>query len=453
MPVILVLLAIAAWQGPPLYTPYEDRPRSAADLPANAGSDLAISPEDWPEWIRKRDAEIRGRLARGDEDSLVYLWLYGTSFTKRPRATAGHLAAIGTGEKAAALLIDRLEDLVAAIASPGANERLQFARSFFAAKRMNPATTAGRDEIKAFLVDARARVIAENQQLVRTAQAARASGDAGAAMTAYATLYRDRGLSSDTRITAGFAVHAALSRLTQARALEGGSVRRAAIVGPGLDFTDKAEGYDFYPEQSIQPFALIDALTGHELATPGELRVSTFDLSPRVNAHLAHAVRRAGAGTAYRLQLPRPVPDPRHDWQPELIAYWRSFGGRIGRPAPPARVPPGMAGVEMRAVDVGPAIVRAIAPHDLNVIVQRQTLAEGERFDLIVATNILVYYDAFDQALALANIASMLRPGGIFLTNYAIAPSASMEALPALTTAVFFDRQGNGDSVFCYRRR
>jgi hypothetical protein len=36
---------------------------------------------------------------------------------------------------------------------------------------------------------------------------------------------------------------------------------------------------------------------------------------------------------------------------------------------------------------------------------------------LIVATNILLYYDVFEQSLALANIAKMLRPGGLFLTN------------------------------------
>ena len=47
----------------------------------------------------------------------------------------------------------------------------------------------------------------------------------------------------------------------------------------------------------------------------------------------------------------------------------------------------------------------------------------------------------------------MLRPGGLFLTNYAVAPSSTMEALPALTTRVFFDQQQNGDTVFVYRRR
>ena len=34
-----------------------------------------------------------------------------------------------------------------------------------------------------------------------------------------------------------------------------------------------------------------------------------------------------------------------------------------------------------------------------------------------IATNVLLYYDVFDQSLALVNIATMLRPGGILLSN------------------------------------
>ena len=81
-------------------------------------------------------------------------------------------------------------------------------------------------------------------------------------------------------------------------------------------------------------------------------------------------------------------------------------------------------------------------------------LAPAARFDLIVATNILVYYDAFDQTLALANVSSMLRPGGFFLVNSPILPSSTMELLDRFTTNVDFDRQRQiGDSLIWYRRR
>ena len=42
----------------------------------------------WPSWVDRHDRDVRARLARGDEDSLVNFWLYGTSFTSHPAALA-----------------------------------------------------------------------------------------------------------------------------------------------------------------------------------------------------------------------------------------------------------------------------------------------------------------------------------------------------------------------------
>src|SRR5437879_12353443 len=39
----------------------------------------------WPAWVKARDAEIRERLARGDEDTVVNFLLFGTSFPQRQR--------------------------------------------------------------------------------------------------------------------------------------------------------------------------------------------------------------------------------------------------------------------------------------------------------------------------------------------------------------------------------
>ena len=58
-----------------------------------------------------------------------------------------------------------------------------------------------------------------------------------------------------------------------------------------------------------------------------------------------------------------------------------------------------------------------MTPVDLNVVTERLDLADGDRFDLIIATNVLLYYDVFEQMMASANIARMLRPGGFLLTN------------------------------------
>ena len=65
-----------------------------ADLPASLrGRDPAAQAAAWPGWVAEHDADIRARLAHGDEDSILNLWLYGTSFTELPRATTRDLAA------------------------------------------------------------------------------------------------------------------------------------------------------------------------------------------------------------------------------------------------------------------------------------------------------------------------------------------------------------------------
>jgi hypothetical protein len=143
-------------------------------------------------------------------------------------------------------------------------------------------------------------------------------------------------VSSDTKLTADFALDKALEAIASKGRLAPQTVRRVAIVGPGLDFTDTAEGYDFYPQQTIQPFALIDSLTRLGLAKPDDLRVTTLDRSPRVNRHLEAARQRALAGEPYVLQLPLTKDDPKHQWHPDLVTYWQRFGDRVGE-APRAR--------------------------------------------------------------------------------------------------------------------
>jgi hypothetical protein len=297
-------------------------------------------------------------------------------------------------------------------------------------------------------------MIADNVRYRRAAESAKRSPDQRAELSTYATLYHDRGLSSDTSIPADFAIDAAIEAMKSKGGLGAGSVKRVALVGPGLDFTDKAEGYDFYPQQTIQPFALMDSLIRAGLSTPDNLRMATLDLSPRVNQHLGSARQRAQAGDPYVVQLPLRETSPAYRPSPDLVAYWQRCGDRIGETVDPIVPPPVAGDVRIRAVRVRPALVLSIVPQDLNIVLERlEPLPSTERFDLIVATNILVYYDAFEQGLALANVASMLRPGGFFLTNYAVSPAPPMEPSASLITNVQWDDQQNGDTLFWYQRR
>ena len=293
-------------------------------------------------------------------------------------------------------------------------------------------------------------MVAENRRN-RTLLTSAAGLEEGARLDAYSRIFDDRGLSSDTSLGVNFAVHLALGALKTTGKIRPGGVRRVAIVGPGLDFVDKAEGHDFYPPQTIQPFAVMDSLFRFDLARHEDLGITTVDVSRRVTQHLEDAVGRAADGTPYVLQLPLEHREPSREWVPDLVQWWERLGSTIGNDVEPLR--PGTdSAIRVRAIRIQPAIVRLITPRELNIVLERLRLSDTDRFDLIIATNVLVYYGRFEQALALANIASMLRPGGFLLTNYVASASESLESAAALSIRVRVDRQGNGDTMLLYER-
>ena len=413
----------------------------------------ALTPADressWDLWVTRRDEEIRGRLARGDEDSIVNFLLFGTTFTSRPRVTSRHFIARDAQVTKLDVVQRRLDDMVAGIGSPGANERLQFARKVIEREGIDPATAAGRHQARLYLEKILIRTVTERDTYDHAVGALVQLDDPIARLHESLRLYRDRGLSTDTRILPNFAVEQALEAIASERTADPGSIRRVAIVGPGLDFIDKAEGYDFYPPQTIQPFGVIDSSIRLGLSKPDDLRVTTFDLSARVNDHIEAAGDRAHAGGSYVLHLP--LKTDVH-WSPELVAYWKRFGDRIGQHAK-STIPPEAGGnVKVRSVRVRPAVVTTIAPRDLNVVLQRlEPLAADERFDLIIATNVLVYYDVFEQSLAVVNVAKMLRSGGLFLINNSV---VGVPAVP-LSMAGYRDVAywpGVPDRMIWYRR-
>ena len=424
--------------------------RVPVELRSSSARDLESA---WTRWATRHNVEIRQRLERGDEDSVVNFWMYGTSFTSRPRATARDIARLPNRDAAEDLLIGRLDDLVKAMASPS-DERVRFARQVVERKGINVGTPAGQEQARIYLVEARARAIAENDRYRQAAQSAKGLSSETALFDALATLYRERGLSSDTSITADFSIERGLEAARDQGRLAPGSVRRLAIIGPGLDFTDKAEGYDFYPLQTIQPFAVLDSLARLGLSASSDVQLTTFDLSPRVNQHLTTARERARAGGAYVLQLPLEPDDAQRQWDPDLVSYWQRFGDRVGGNVAPIPLPAGAKGLRVRAIRVRPDVVASITPYDANIVVEQPASSTvGGPFDLVIATNILVYYDPFEQGLALANIAAMLRPGGMFLTNYAVPSRSPFEPSPSQLAKVFWDKQGNGDTVFGYLKR
>ncbi len=232
--------------------------------------------------------------------------------------TGGDVAKLGPAATRE-LLPRRLNDLLAGTAAPGGNDRLRFVREVIARHGINLNTAAGHDQAWDYMIDLRARAIADNQRYLQAGRSALQLGDDDARQSAFATLLARPGadLSSDTRIDIDFSARLrALDTLAAKGTLAPRSVRRIAIVGPGLDFTDKAEGYDFYPLQTIQPFAVLDSVSRLGLAGTTGLQMATFDLSPRVNQHIEAARSRVQAGAAYVLQLPLDRDTAAREWTP-----------------------------------------------------------------------------------------------------------------------------------------
>jgi hypothetical protein len=404
----------------------------------------------WIDWARRQDSSIRARLRQGDLDSMVNLLLYGTSFTKQSRIS---MEGEGIAEASRlGFLRARVDDLVAGLRSPGDNERLVFLQKLLRSQGLDPETSDGSRQTGLFILQNLQRVLQERKTLAPNTKPVTVPDDP-ASLLDRSSLFRDRGVSLDTGIFPDFLVEQTLRDLKQRGILREGQVTRVAVIGPGLDFIDKSEksAYDYYPQQTVQPFALYDSLVRLKLAKANALSMSIFDISPRVIDHVQRARENARKGIGYVVQLPRDatIPGP-----PELVGYWKSLGDHVGMPIAPIAPPQLLHGLETRAVQIRPEVVLACEPVDLNIVLERPKLAPAYQFDLLVGTNIFVYYDAFEQALALQNAAAMLKPGGLLLSNDRLpaVPGGSMR-LDGVTVVPYGPGVGAVQAMGWYRKQ
>jgi hypothetical protein len=430
------------------FTPYANVKPILDDQRRAVPAELSNADEaTWLAWARRQDSSIRARLQQGDLDSMVNLLLYATSFTRQPRISMQG-EGIAQASKSGVLRA-RVDDLVAGLRSPGDNERLIFLQRLLGSQGIHPADSDGPRQTGVFILQNLQRVVQERKTLAeRAANAERAAdtkpivpSDDPSSLLDRSSLFRDRGLSLDTGIIPDFSIEQTLRDLKERGVLREGQVARVAVIGPGLDFIDKNEesAYDYYPQQTLQPFALYDSLVRLRLAKSNALSMSIFDISSRVIEHIQRARERAGKGIGYGIQLPRDIARP---WPPQLIGYWNSLGDQVGTAIAPIAPPQIFPGLETRAVLIRPDVVLAFEPIDLNIVLERLNLAAADHFDLMVGTNIFVYYDVFEQALALENVGAMLKRGGLLLTNDRLpaVPGGSMRL--AGVTVVPFDAPG-----------
>ncbi|HLZ14022.1 MAG TPA: class I SAM-dependent methyltransferase [Candidatus Acidoferrum sp.] len=469
--VVLILtlcacLAGAVPSGRVAYTPYGDAKPildtlaeiAPFELRANAASDGEAA---WNAWAVKRDAEIRARLARGDADSVVNFLLFGTSFTRAPRLTGEQLRSLSDGANGAtpdsgsissrALLEKRVKDLTQSTNARVTNERVGFAKKTMEAAGVDFSQPEAAQRAGGYLRENVQRVLREQAGFEQALAEAKNLNDATEEFAEVSKLYKDRGLSLDTSLPPDFAIEETLKEMRATGVLGPGSIKRIGVIGPGLDFTDKHEGYDFYPVQTVQPFAVADSVLRLGLGRPENLEVDVLDLSPRVLRHATNLAAEARRGRSYTIQLGL---DAARGWHPELVEYWRHFGDQIGTPEKPAAVPAALKGITLRAVSVRPQIAGRMKSFDADIVLQRAKFTgDAEKFDLLIATNILVYYDTFEQSLALTNVAAMLKPGGFLLTNNLLLelPGTSMKSVGHVSVK-YSEKASDGDTIVKYRR-
>jgi hypothetical protein len=394
----------------------------------------------WPEWIERHDRHIRARLDRGDEDTVINWMLFGTSFTSRPRAVLGAVEAGAAGDRdlvvqrTIELISGRIDDLLEALAAPGTDERRLFARALLQRNGLRFATVSDRGAARDYLLAAVVRVASEQEQIDQELGAT-SGGDPMTEFVRRSRLFRTRGLSLDTSLGPNYSVEQALAAMKARGLLKAGSVRRVAIVGPGLDFADKDVGFDIYPQQTVQPFAVLDSLDRLRLAPPpGDPEIVLLDISPRVIDHVTQARARAARNIGYTLNLPLPKSTP---WLPEVLTYWRTFGDQIGAPAPTPASKAMADVVELRAVRARPSAVQRMSVRNVNIVTER---LDAEAFDLVVATNVFIYYDVLEQALAMSNVEAMLKPGAFLLANFSAPNLTTVTIRPVETTTTLYAR-------------
>ena len=424
----------------------------SADLPEELVQVVAAADStEWDRYVRSRDAQTRDRLHAGALDTLANLLLFGTSYTSAAPLTPELLKKINASsaknpadDPGSQSLLRRIDELASALAHPAGNERLAYFHQLLHEQHYRFETSDDIFKVKQFLGLNLMRMLHEDISYAAALSEAQRLTNNG--LEKRSQVFAQRGISVDTSLFPSFAIEEALAQAKRDGLLPS-RLSRVAVIGPGLDVVNKDQGWDYYPEQTTQPLLILDSLVRLGLADARTIQITTLDISDLVNQHILSARARARKGVAYTVQLPL-----RSDisWDAETIRYWRRAGTAIGRAVAPI-MEAKTANLKYKAVRFPPADVLRIRPTDLDVIYQRQIIPDSEKFDLVVATNVFVYYGAFEQALAMVNVSSMLRGNGLLLTNDAL---PEQDGLPlrsvGFSETAYSPRPHDGDRVIFY---
>ena len=334
-----------------------------------------FDPASFPGLVRDLSREALRRERDGEFDHLIAYALQSNQFTKKPRIEP----AVSAQAFAQSALVPsevhiRLRDFLHALSDPSGNPRLEY----FA--RLVPAP----DRNLQFLEGEYRRTMSflYAKEFLRDAHA-----------------YEARGYSTDTQVAANYLIWNALSVLK--RTNPDFRVRRVLLIGPGMDIAPRTGLVDAVPLQSFQPYLVADALLSLGLSALPDLEIDCVDISQRVVEFI-----KSFSNGQRRLEL---YSAPGTD---DYNHYFQSLGSKIGKLA--VGTVAGMPGnLLTRSITLEPSVAQAVHASELNITTQRLTAT----YDIAIATNVLLYFESPDLALALCNTAAMLRTGAYFMHN------------------------------------
>jgi hypothetical protein len=333
------------------------------------------------------------RVREGDFDHLIFYALQSTHFTKLPpiEPALSAKALVERGNRIPPNVQPRIRELLKAMESPSEDARLTYFRALV------HSTFPIENERERALLDEyrRAMKFVYEKEFVAQRRGADAVAD----------LYRARGLSTDTAVEAGYVVYNGLGII---KALEPArQIRRVLIVGPGLDLAPRTALLETGPPESYQPWAVVDALVSLGLSRLENLVVVGGDINPRVVARINQA--RSLPPTLALVSGIDESPTVR------ITDEFRDYFTRLGSAIRDGAIStPAVSGHLSKSIRVRPEIAQSVSAAQLDVVVERLSISS---FDLVIATNVLPYFDDTELSLAISNVAAMLAPDGIFLHN------------------------------------
>jgi CheR methyltransferase, SAM binding domain len=368
-----------------------------------------LGPTTFAPFVDRTRTDNERRVREGDLDHLIFYLLQSNEISTPPIEPALSAKALVDGmDEGSRQAFLRGEPAPLSTIPKAADERIARGLLTLEGDVVVPRRDYFRDLVRSVFPSPADRLTGVRREYLRAmrfvylkefvAQRAERPGDA------VAELYRARGLSTDTAVEAGFVVSEGLgiaAALDPARRM-----RRVLIVGPGLDIAPRTSFNQTAPPQSYQPWAMMDALVALKLSASDNLTIVGADINPRVVLHLQR-----DRDNAPKLRLSTEIRDADGV---TLRSDFREYFTRLGTAIGSAGIVETRDGRLTKTVQVAAANARALDSEPLDIVTER---LQTTPFDLIVATNILPYFDDTQLALALSNIAAMLAPGGLFLHN------------------------------------